>query len=290
MKEVLSLRENVVNELVHWIEDNLEGDLSLDNISKRVGYSKWHLQRVFKKSTGTALGEYCRRRRLSKTALLLRLTKKDIYEIAMQYGFDSQQTFTRAFRQNFKLTPHAYRKAEYFDMDGLLPPYYYTEQQSSDCQIIKLDPLELTGSSLQTQCSVENGECFSHEFRTKSIASRLSSLPVAPAKFYGLVDYTRFSEADSNYKVSYTVALERDMNRTFTLESEKINIEAGRYASFNFNGDVSGFKDFVSKIYLKDLPEKNLLRRKGYDIEIHTPIFDKIDVEYFSCQYLVPIE
>lgn len=290
MKAVQSLRDNVVHELVYWIEDNLEGDLSLDNISKRAGYSKWHLQRVFKKSTGTALGEYCRRRRLSKTALLLRLTKKDIYEIAMQYGFDSQQTFTRAFRQNFKLTPHAYRRAEYFNMNGLLPPFYYTEQKSSDVSIVNMETLALTGHPHLTQCSVETGECFSHEFRTKTITNRLSSLSVAPAKFYGLVDYSRYSEADAHYKVAYTVALERDTHGAFSLESEKITVEAGRYAKFTFNGDVSGFKDFVSKIYLKDLPEKNLMRRKGYDIEIHTPIFDKIDVEYFSCQYLVPIE
>lgn len=290
MKEAQSLRENIVHELVYWIEANLEGDLSLDNISKRVGYSKWHLQRVFKKSTGTALGEYCRRRRLSKTALLLRLTKKDIYEIAMQYGFDSQQTFTRAFRQNFKLTPHAYRRAEYFDMQGLLPPFYYTELPSAELSIVDLEPLALSGHPHLTQCSVENGECFSHEFRTKTISSRLSLWPVAPARFYGLVDYSRYSEADSHYKVGYTVALEPEMDHSFSPESEKINIEAGRYASFTFNGDVSGFKDFVSKIYLKDLPEKKLMRRRGYDIEIHTPIFDKIDVEYFNCQYLVPIE
>ena len=81
MKEIHSLRENVINELLFWIEENLESNLSLDNISKKVGYSKWHLQRVFKNMTGTSLGEYCRRRRLSKTALLLRLTKKDIYEM-----------------------------------------------------------------------------------------------------------------------------------------------------------------------------------------------------------------
>jgi len=290
MKEIHSLRENVINELLFWIEENLESNLSLDNISKKVGYSKWHLQRVFKNMTGTSQGEYCRRRRLSKTALLLRLTKKDIYEIAMQYGFDSQQTFTRAFRQNFKITPYAYRRAEYFDMQGLLPPYYFEAQTLAKPTIVTLDQTSLFGDQSLVKCAVENGECFSHEFRTRLIARNLSLVGVTPPRFYGLVDYSHYNESDTHYKVGYTVAFERDLLPFFTQNCEKIVIEQGKYARFTYTGDVTGFKDFVSKIYLVALAKEHLIRRRGVDIEIHTPIFNDIELGYFNCQYLVPIE
>lgn len=52
---------------------------------------------MFKDVTGHAIGAYIRARRLSKSAVALRLTARPILDIALQYRFDSQQTFTRAF-------------------------------------------------------------------------------------------------------------------------------------------------------------------------------------------------
>ncbi|PPS57908.1 hypothetical protein CRX72_08025 [Pantoea sp. BRM17] len=72
-----------------------------DEMRVHSGYSKWHLQRMFKEVTGHAIGAYIRARRLSKAAVALRLTSRPILDIALQYRFDSQQTFTRAFKKQF---------------------------------------------------------------------------------------------------------------------------------------------------------------------------------------------
>ncbi len=80
--------------------------LSLDNVAAKAGYSKWHLQRMFKDVTGHAIGAYIRARRLSKSAVALRLTARPILDIALQYRFDSQQTFTRAFRSSLPRLLH----------------------------------------------------------------------------------------------------------------------------------------------------------------------------------------
>ena len=47
-----------IHSILDWIEDNLESPLSLEKVSERSGYSKWHLQRMFKKETGHSLGQY----------------------------------------------------------------------------------------------------------------------------------------------------------------------------------------------------------------------------------------
>lgn len=44
-----------IHSILDWIEDNLESPLSLEKVSERSGYSKWHLQRMFKKETGHSL-------------------------------------------------------------------------------------------------------------------------------------------------------------------------------------------------------------------------------------------
>src|SRR5699024_1539684 len=100
----------------------LERPLSIDQVAEKSGYSKWHLQRMFKSITGHILGSYIRARRLTCTALALRLTHKPILDIAMQFQFDSQQTFTRAFKKQFRQTPANYRKSDLFSLTGLVPP------------------------------------------------------------------------------------------------------------------------------------------------------------------------
>ena len=101
----------IIRDLLSWLEGHLDQPLSLDNVAAKAGYSKWHLQRMFKDVTGHAIGAYIRARRLSKSAVALRLTARPILDIALQYRFDSQQTFTRAFKKQFSLTPALYRRS-----------------------------------------------------------------------------------------------------------------------------------------------------------------------------------
>jgi len=56
---------NIISDLIKWIEKNLEQPLSIDAVAEKSGYSKWHLQRMFKKVTGQILGTYIRHRRLT---------------------------------------------------------------------------------------------------------------------------------------------------------------------------------------------------------------------------------
>ena len=68
----------IIRDLLSWLEGHLDQPLSLDNVAAKAGYSKWHLQRMFKDVTGHAIGAYIRARRLSKSAVALRLTARPI--------------------------------------------------------------------------------------------------------------------------------------------------------------------------------------------------------------------
>lgn len=61
----------IIRDLLTWLEGHLDQPLSLDNVAAKAGYSKWHLQRMFKDVTGHAIGAYIRARRLSKSAVAL---------------------------------------------------------------------------------------------------------------------------------------------------------------------------------------------------------------------------
>lgn len=102
-------QELIIRDLQNWLENNLDKSLSLNDVAARSGYSKWHLQRMFRGVTGNALGSYIRTRRLSRAASELCLHNQSILDIALQSGFDSQQSFSRAFKRQFSQTPGAYR-------------------------------------------------------------------------------------------------------------------------------------------------------------------------------------
>lgn len=98
-----------IHSILAWIEDNLESPLSLEKVSRRSGYSKWHLQRMFKKETGFSLGKYIRSRKLTVIAQKLKESNEPVQYLAERYGFESQQTLTRMFKKYFDVPPHKFR-------------------------------------------------------------------------------------------------------------------------------------------------------------------------------------
>lgn len=106
----MTLSAQVIESIICWIDDNLHQPLRIDDIARRSGYSKWHLQRLFLQHKGESLGRYVRERKLQLAARDLRNTNQRVYEICLKYGFDSQQTFTRIFTRTFHQPPGAYRK------------------------------------------------------------------------------------------------------------------------------------------------------------------------------------
>ncbi|MTD29021.1 superoxide response transcriptional regulator SoxS [Erwinia sorbitola] len=105
------MHDDIISTLTDWIDNNLDKTLSIDEVAAKSGYSKWHLQRMFRSVTKQTLGGYIRERRLTLAAEALRLTQRPVFDIAMQYGYDSQQTFSRVFRRQFSQTPTAYRSS-----------------------------------------------------------------------------------------------------------------------------------------------------------------------------------
>lgn len=81
----------------------------LEHYAEKIGYSKFYLTRQFKKETGVSIGAYIRRRRLAVAAYLLLHSDKSILEISFECQFQSQEAFTRAFKEFYKLPPGKYR-------------------------------------------------------------------------------------------------------------------------------------------------------------------------------------
>lgn len=100
-----------ITDLKAWIDNNLEEKLDINTVADRAGYSKWHLQRMFKRQTGYALGEYIRMQKLKVSAERTANSGEPIVSVAISLGFDSQQSFNRSFKRQFGQTPGDWRRA-----------------------------------------------------------------------------------------------------------------------------------------------------------------------------------
>lgn len=100
-----------LDRLLQHIHQHLDEPLQLERLAQLAACSRWQLQRDFQAATGLSLARYIRRLRLSRAAEWLLSGRLRQLDIALGCGFDSEVSFSRAFRQEFGCTPGQYRKA-----------------------------------------------------------------------------------------------------------------------------------------------------------------------------------
>ncbi len=101
--------ETLLPLLVH-IQAHLDEDLSLAALSRKAGLSPFHLQRRFKESIGETPKAYTSRLRLERGAFRLLVQDSNVLDIALECGFQTHETFLRAFRRRFGRAPADYRE------------------------------------------------------------------------------------------------------------------------------------------------------------------------------------
>ncbi len=124
-----------IEKILNWIEDNI-AEANLLDMSKQIGYSPYYCSTQFHKIVGMTLKSYIGGRRLSKAAIEIRDTNKRILDIAIKYGYSSQEALTRAFASAYNCTPCVYRKNQRplplsIKQTVLLPDYYIGKGESS---------------------------------------------------------------------------------------------------------------------------------------------------------------
>ena len=93
-----------------YIQTHLETDVSLEVLAERIGFSAYHFHRIFTEFVGEPVKTYVRRLRLERSAYRLKISQDAILQIALDAGFKSHETFTRAFAGRFGMNPSTFRQ------------------------------------------------------------------------------------------------------------------------------------------------------------------------------------
>ena len=110
MHEWPRLIQGMVDEIDRSILAHEEETLTLQRLSRDMGYSAYHATRKFREIAGIPLRDYLRRRRLAFALKEVRDSDRTLLDIAVDYGFSSHEAFTRAFKTLYGVTPGVYRR------------------------------------------------------------------------------------------------------------------------------------------------------------------------------------
>jgi AraC family transcriptional regulator len=99
-----------IDRVVDYLRGNLHRHVKLEELAKVACFSEFHFHRIFGAVCGETLNHFTNRLRLEKAARLLRYSDKNLTDIALDCGFSSSATFSRAFRCGYDTSPSQFRK------------------------------------------------------------------------------------------------------------------------------------------------------------------------------------
>lgn len=97
--------EAFANHISEYVQAHLDQEILIDDLSEKVGISKYHLNRLFQATTGFQLGEFIQRRRLQNAYSLLSSGECSVIDASLAIGYESHSAFSRAFQKAFGCKP-----------------------------------------------------------------------------------------------------------------------------------------------------------------------------------------
>src|SRR5438270_4805023 len=100
-----------IDRVIDYLRGNLDRPVKLAELAEVACFSEFHFHRIFGAVSGETLKVFTNRLRLEKAARLLRYSGRNLTEIALDCGFSSSATFSRAFRSGYDTSPSQFRKS-----------------------------------------------------------------------------------------------------------------------------------------------------------------------------------
>lgn len=100
-----------INEVIDFIDRNMDQELPLEYLSQKAYFSSYHFHRIFSAIIGETLNAFVNRKRIERIASRLLIdTDKSMSDLAIRYGFDNANSFSRSFKKFYGITPTEFKK------------------------------------------------------------------------------------------------------------------------------------------------------------------------------------
>jgi AraC family transcriptional regulator len=273
-----------IQNAIDYIEDHLKDELPIERIAREAHFSMWHFQRVFGTVVGLGVKEYVRKRRLTLAMQELAGTDRPIIDIALDYQFESQESFTRTFKAHFGLTPGDCRKRGI----GSIPMHHkpkitldYLEhlQEGIDMQpeFIELPQKKVVGLGAKfiSILSPDKNNMDVIPALWGTFMSQYAAIPhKAGGTCFGLVESVPDEQAKShNDELFYIASAEVTDFNAIPNGMLQRTIPGGRYAVFTHKGTLVRLGHTMNYIYGSWLTKSDVELRDAPHLELYDERF-----------------
>lgn len=277
-----------IKRALDYIEKNITEDISAKDIAKEACVSTFYFQKAFSLLCGYSLGEYIRLRRLTLAGSEVAAGNDKIIDIALKYGFDSPDSFTKAFTRFHKITPSAIRKN-----DAPLKMFAPLKIELSlkggyimDYKIVQKEALTFIGMkrTFDSETSLQEIPKFWNQYFSMGMEKK-----VCPV--YAIC----LDEAKEANKFDYMIGNEYNQNANIPDGFITKTIPAYTWAVFVSIGKMpEALQEVTKKVFSEFLPNSTQYELAGdYSIEYYTDVNDypkKNQDEAYRSEVWIPVK
>jgi AraC family transcriptional regulator len=274
---------------IQYLEDRLDAEIDMEEAARVACSSKFHYQRMFHMLTGVTVAEYVRRRRLTLAAQDLASSSTKVIDVALKYGYDSPESFAKAFQKVHGITPSSAR-----ELGVMLKAYPRLSfhialigDKDMNYRIVEKEAFQVVGKLIRVSCrDGENQRRISQfwkESHEQGFIRQLEELSNNADNFGICMDFDSAKE-----ELSYMIAIERIEGSLPADWVDKV-IPAATWAVFESVGAMpNAIQNVWKQIYTEWFPSMGYEHAGGPELEVY-PAEDAYDDSY-RCEVWIPIK
>ncbi len=273
-----------VNRVVEYIDRHLTDPIDLDTLSDVAHTSSFHFHRIFRSIMGENVGEYIQRLRLENAARHLRTSSMNVKDITERTGYQTDQSFSKAFKKHFGVSPTAYRrlkdgdtKVSTFAVDKCPPPVPEI-RTINHIKYIYIRIIDVYGSP--KSYNIAWGKLYTFALQNEIINEQTGYLGLS------YDDPTITAPNRCRFYAGITTCKDIKPQGEFGFQT----IEGGRYAVFTLKGSYSKLMDFYNRIYSQWLPVSNYRLRDSVPFEKYLNNPEKVSEQDLLTEVYIPID
>ena len=278
----------IIGNSIQYIEDHITEDITVEDVAKCVGVSSFYFQNGFAMLCGFSVSEYIRNRRLALAGNDLLVTEEKIIDIAMKYGYDSPDSFTKAFTRFHGVTPTSVRRGAVL-LKSFAPLKLKISLEGGylmDYKIVRKEEFTV----------IANAKTFPYEGAKESIPQFWqehfqSGKGAVVCGWYGINIDLEMGQENFEYLIADPYNPQKEVPEGFEIRT----IPAFEWAVFPCRGAMpTALQDVNTKIYTEWLPAlKEYEFAAGYCVEYYDDPtkYEKgtLDENYY-CEIWIPIK
>jgi AraC family transcriptional regulator len=243
-----------VRKAIWYVESHFAAPLTLDDVAAHAGVSPYHMTRAFAAVTGQPVMRYVRACRLSQAARQLADGAPDILSVALDAGYASHEAFTRAFRDQFGLTPDSVRSRGHLSALDLTEAFRMTDAPlpALDAPRIETTRKPLLIAGLSQRCDEATRAAIPALWQR--FGPHIGHVPGQT----GGATYGVICNADDEGNVDYVCGVEVGGFSCLPEDFARLRIAPARYAVFLHRGHIAGIHSTFKAIFDGALPRAGL--------------------------------